>query len=522
MPTLRGLQTGTAQSDVIEGVVQTSDIEISTAIAGISNATVDGLGGSDTVRGSVSLRPGTANFLVARGIDGSTIVDAGSEGDTFVGTGLVEGFATPFDTDFERAIAYGLDDSDVFSGAGNDTMTFVGTGKAAGETEGYGVDNSDVIGGGGRDTISFSGVAESSPFSTVSALAYGVKESDVSGQGNNDTIEITSSASALSESGSGAIATSIGVRSGNIFGEKGSDVLIVEAEGSGDRAVVTGTDQSLLYSGQWDDRISVAATSKGGDDGGVAVGADNRSVIFGDTGTDTIDISSAASAGARGEAVAEAFGLRSSSVFGGADSDALSVSATASGSDGASAVGGLLARFDGGAGSDTINISASATAIGNVSVVGVLNSDVLGRGGNDRIVITATAQTPEEDASIGAQNSRIRGGGGNDFIKVVAEGSAEFDIQDVVLAGGGGNDTIDAGIGSGRVRGGAGNDVAVLSYFDASTMTITEIAGGIRVSGTVSKSGTSNAWSQDILEIESFRIDDIAYTASDLIATFAG
>ncbi|MEL6554026.1 MAG: hypothetical protein AAFQ63_11270 [Cyanobacteria bacterium J06621_11] len=523
MPTLRGSQIGTAQSDSIEGIVQTSDIEISTAIAGISNATVNGLGGSDTIKGEVLLSPSTADFLVARGIDDSTIVDSGAEGDTFIGIGQVEGIAAPFNTSFSRAIGYGFDDGSLNGGAGNDVITFSGIGKAAKETEGYGIDNSTIVGGGGRDTISFSGLAESTPFSTISALAYGVKESEVSGQGNNDTIEIESTARAGSFRGSAqAVATAIGVRSGRIFGEKGEDVLRVTADGSGDRSVVTGADQSLLYSGAWDDQISVAAKSNGGDSGGVAVGIDNRTVVFGDVGADTIEISSDAFGGARGAAEGDSIGARSSSVFGGSGNDVISLAATASGSGGASAVGGFFARVDGDAGDDVINIDAIATAIGNVSVIGVSESDVIGGGGNDRIVITSTAQTPDDDASVGAQNSRIRGGSGDDYMKVVAEGSAAFDIQDVLLAGGNGNDTIDVGIGDGKIRGGPGEDVVVMNYFDASTMTITEINGGIRVSGTQSKSGSSSSWSQTILAVESFQIDDVAYTASDLIATLAG
>lgn len=524
MPPIFTSQTGTPNADLIEGSIRRSDIgSLGLSASGIAgNITINPLGGSDTVKGESILQGIAAtNLLVAQGIDGITLVDAGAEGDTFIALGRASGVFTPSGSS-NRTIGRGFSDGEANSGPGNDTIRFSGIGENARETEGVGFNLSSLTSAGGRDKIFISGSAISSPFSPISATAYGIQSGDIFAQGNNDTIEITSTARASSDRGTGqGVAISTASRFGEVFGDKGKDALTVTAEGTGDRSVVTGAFSSLLYGGQGNDSIAVSANSISGNNDAIAIGVDNQTVVFGDSGADIIDLNVSASGSGRTTGEGEAYGLRSSSVFGGADNDVISISSTASGTDGASAFGGFFARVDGGDGDDLIDISATATARGNVTAKGVLKSTVLGGAGNDRIVITSMAQTPNSVGGIGAQKSRVRGNSGNDYIQIVGQGSALFDVQDAVLGGGSGSDTIDAGIGSARIVGGGGNDTVILDYFDAGTMTITETTRGIRVSGTQSKSGSSVAWQQDIFTVENFCVGNITYTASDLIDTFA-
>ena len=72
-------------------------------------------------------------------------------------------------------------------------------------------------------------------------------------------------------------------------------------------------------------------------------------------------------------------------------------------------------------------------------------------------------------------------------------------------------------MGSGTIRGGAGIDVAVLDYFNADTMKITAIDGGIQVSGSQAKTSIDGS-TTPILAIWSQRS---AYTAQTLVSTFS-
>jgi Ca2+-binding RTX toxin-like protein len=208
-------------------------------------------------------------------------------------------------------------------------------------------------------------------------------------------------------------------------------------------------------------------------------------------------------------------------VVAGNDRDALFVSATSSASSNANSYGMYGSKnTNTGQGDDRLIISATASSQGTATAYGLYESDLFSGEGNDQIVITSTSTSASGSGGVGAFKSRIVAGAGNDSIQVAAKERAEFDIKDSIIFGEDGDDTIDVGIGSGKLIGGAGNDLAILNYFSADTMDIALINGLIRVSGTQTKSGTQQAWTQDIFQVERFQVGDTVYSADTLAATF--
>ena len=57
------------------------------------------------------------------------------------------------------------------------------------------------------------------------------------------------------------------------------------------------------------------------------------------------------------------------------------------------------------------------------------------------------------------------------------------------------------GLGSGTILGGEGFDTAILDFFSFDTMTLETIEGGLRVSGSLDKSGQTRNWTQEIFDV---------------------
>lgn len=184
--------------------------------------------------------------------------------------------------------------------------------------------------------------------------------------------------------------------------------------------------------------------------------------------------------------------------------------------------------MSGGIGNDEITISAR----GEESVVfrsspgqtayGVVDSSILGGRGDDSITIRSTYQNyPSNSASvknsnsIGLVNSTLAGGAGNDILTV---SGLNLDLQDVIVSGGNGEDIFDIGIGSAKIAGGQGYDILKLDFFDAATMSITQLGtNSIQIVGTQDKQGNGNDWTQTISGVESYDVAGTLYSATDVV-----
>ncbi len=516
MSQLTGSQTGTAQADFFTGEVQAVDLTANPVNTGIFGATIDGLGGDDTIKGTATLKPSSLASPTSYGIANSTITDSGIDDDVFLGTGTSEGFDNQ-----GTATGYGLYSGSVNGGAGDDLFRFSGTGQSALTTKGVGAAFTTVDGGTFNDRMFFSGLAIGRARDTkpVSATAYGVQGSTVKAGSEKDSVEVSAIARSVNSGNGSANSVAIGVKGSWVLGEGGDDGIAVTATSEGLESFAKGASAGLIDGGADADLITLSAISQGVGIGSIAlaVGIELGSVVKGGDSADVINIRGEASSDVRGVA----YGVQDSSVIAGNDNDAVFISATSSGVDNAFAYGISGSKnTNTGQGDDRLIVSATATSQGRAAAYGLYESDVFTGDGNDQIVITSTSQVTSGSGGVGAFKSRIVAGAGNDSIKVVAEDRAEFDISDSIIFGEGGDDTINVGIGSGQTAGGGGNDLVILDYFKADTMKIAAIDGVIRISGTQTKSGVDQAWSQDIFGVERFQIGDTIYSAQSLVSEF--
>ncbi len=522
MPQLTGLQTGTAQSDLFTGELQLVDLAVDTANAGILGATINGLEGVDTIKGTATLKANAITSLTSYGIANSTITDSGIDDDVFLGTGSSEGFNNQ-----GSATGYGLYTGSVNGGAGDDVFRFSGISKSAQTMTGVGAGFTTVDGGASNDQLFFSGLATGGGESgNFVATAYGVRGSNIKSGSEKDLIDVSAIATAATSGNGSAAAVAVGTKSSWIFGNEDNDSITVTANSQGTEASAKGAAGALVDGGTGADVITLTATSNGNRSlGGIAIaaGIDEGSVVNGGDSEDVINLRAEANFGGTSGGRGVAYGIKESAVVAGTGNDALFVSATSSGSSNANAYGVYLSKnTNTGQGNDRLIVTATATSQGSAVAYGLYESDVFTGEGNDQIVITSLTQTTSGSGGVGAFKSRVVAGAGNDSIKVVAEERAEFDIKDSIIFGEDGDDRLDVGIGSGQVVGGAGNDLAILDYFNADTMKITAFDGGvIRISGTQTKSGAAQAWNQDIFKVESFQVDGTVYSAESLASTFA-
>lgn len=517
MAQLTGLQTGTPQNDNFIGDIDLDLVTESRTEAGISNAIINSLKGDDFVTGTATISPASDDLtLLAAGISQS-VIDTGIGDDTVLGSGTGLGFfigASRGPGFIGAATGTGLLRSSVYAGNGNDSLTFEGAGQGVPQT-GIAVSGSVVDGGKGADVITATAslidkgnsgsatgllnsvVAGGGQQDTIdikadstlnSGLAKGVDQSIVSGDGGDDTITIEAT---------GEVA--VAVSNADIYGRGDSDTIVLtstaDAVATGPRDVFTfakstGAEAGSLISGNGgDDLISVNATVEGGDS--IVYGVDS-SRVEGGNGRDKISLNAKNASFSFAD---EAFAALNASIKGGNDNDVIELITT-------------LDTFDV-IGRDGVNVAAASQSI------------IKGGAGDDDILLSVGGSVKGAKRGItGANESEIYGNSGDDRLTVVAD-FADYDIIDTLIFGGAGDDTFDVGIGDGMLRGGVGVDVAVLDYLNAETMAVTSIPNGIRVIGTQTKSGEEGAWTQDLLGIESYLVNDLTYTNDTLVQTFS-
>lgn len=521
MVQLTGLQTGTPQDDAFIGDINLSALEEDKTEAGILSATINGLKGDDRIEGTATLAPADSEnlSLTAIGISQS-IIDTGIGDDVVVGRGTALGF------EFElggkgldvlgSGAGIGLLRSSINVGEGDDSLSFEGTGQGA-DQEGIGVSSSSVDGGGGDDRIVVTGSRTADDIEG----ATGILNSSIAGGGQQDVIEIKAGSFDVRN----IIAT--GAEQSLVSGDGGEDKISIEATGA-DAAAVSG---SQIHGRADNDTIVIRSSADGGSATGpgeltsaISEGAKTGSLIAGDGGNDSISINATAESSFE----ATVYGVRNSTVDGGNGLDTITLEATSNSVFTEAAFAALETKVSGGNNSDTIELIATietSDVIGfdEVSIAAASQSVVEGGAGDDTILLAVRGNLEDGNSTAGitgVDRSEIYGNSGDDTITVEATDFADYDITDSLLFGGGGDDTFDVGIGNGTLSGGAGEDVAVLDYLNSDAITVTAIANGIRVNGTQTKSGLEGAWTQDILGIENYLVDGVAYSNDALLQTF--
>ena len=505
MVQLTGQLTGTQASDVFSGNLDRLNLEASTVGAGASNAIIEARGGDDRIRGQSiqQIAPeATADIdITSYGIELSNI-DAGGGNDTITGIG-----STLSNSNLRgSATGYGFLRGAVNGKSGNDAFIFSGNGRDAQENEGFGVSSAILDGGGGDDRFEIKASA-SEPGSAFTfegtvdptSNAVGIERSTISGGRGQENILIEANASGL---GNGS---AIGATGSKIDGDSDNDRIKITAKTRFFGNEAFGTVNTSVFGGNGNDIIEILGESNAGQPNAtrtISSGVDNNSQIDGGNGNDTITISSNAiffvkSGG--GDSVA--YGARGSTVRGGSGDDAIALNATSKQTiSNATAYAAFDSEIVGGAGSDTITLKATEGAATGNRVDGAFRSKIRGGSGDDIIQIMTEIDSP--GISYGAFESEIRGGVGDDRIEISIGDFGTLNIKDSLINGGAGNDVFDVGIGSGTIRGGAGDDLAIVDFFDEQTMDFAIINGGVRISGMIDEFGQKIAWSQDILGVE--------------------
>lgn len=360
----------------------------------------------------------------------------------------------------------GFENTRIFGGQGNDSITGVGAGSV-------------VYGGLGEDYVSALLSTEGD-----SVTIYG-------GNGQADSEDLDDHIDVTLSTGTSA----------SLFGNAGNDQLHVFAAGVDDAG------SASVYGGQGDDQI-LASINGGTLVGGLgtdtiiveAVGADASFTVYGGNGTadptdgaDVIDVTLLA------DSTAEVYGNGGNdeinllgtaggtySVFGGAGNDNIGGAGAGAGTvgDGSVVYGGL--------GNDIINLTI-AQADGAISVYGG-NGQADAADGADTITVALTAD----------QTAEIFGNGGNDTINVSGAGTA-------TVFGGAGNDIVNVGSGFGAhvITGGIGNDT-----FDFT-------AAGNTASADQIVAITDVAFGQDVILFSGAAVTTVATVNQASVANFA-
>ena len=510
MPTLTGRQNGTVRSDLFLGDFEDLSAVTGANKTGILDAVVYAFGGDDTVEGMATLAPSKPNLLLeATGIFGTEIY-TGDGDDTVLARGATAKFASLFtdprnDSASGEVAGNGLVDSTVYTGAGNDSLTFIGITNArrrrGSEPVSFGAKNAIVNSGSGADKITIEGET-------------GILNTQLYGGSQPDAISIVGEGN-----GRGAIAAEQSV----VAGGSEDDTITISASGSGSAVALRSTQ---VFGGDGNDTIDITSVSEAVSarnlPGSQGSAAEEASVINGGLGDDLITIHSSirASGGAIG------FGLKNAIAVGGEGNDTIKISVSAGGFGVPKASAVHNATVHGGSGDDLIELSGFGLG-SSVSISAAENATIAGGAGNDTLIFRIGGSTRSAQSSVGLVDTQVFGGAGDDLFTVEvaqfenADRQPSYDIRDVLIAGGEGNDIFDVGIGSGRLFGGLGLDLAVIDYFDAETMKVRSIANGISITGTQTKSGLVDEWSQALVGIESFQIGANRYTAEGLVAEFA-
>ncbi|GAB4147274.1 MAG: hypothetical protein Fur0046_25490 [Cyanobacteria bacterium J069] len=433
------------------------------------------------------------------------------------GNDLVNITATAEGAGFARTRAYGIRESSVHTGDGDDTLSAIARGYStdyyAGTSASYGIYQSVVDSSKGDDTIRASVFASGHPFSTSSGpTGYALSDSTVLGGDGNDEIILTVETIAGSQRFGATIGAGYGVWRAGVQGGQGNDtirvnVLTTASAYAGGNSLAYGVDQSSITGGDGDDLVTILS------------GAQGFSYV-----------ASGAPEGTR----ATSYGLSDSTLGGGDGDDTLQIEVWAqaqadisSFSYEATAYGVYKAEVLGDRGNDTIDISATTTGFyefgGKGYAYGVLQGRVEGGDGQDDITISGSASTKGTEygygivEGYGVVNSSVNGGSGDDRITL---SGTTFAIQDALISGGSGDDTFQVGIGQGTLDGGAGHDLAILDFLDLQTMTVTTLGNNsLRIVGTQDGAGTAASWTQTLWNIERFQVgSSVFYTAADLVS----
>lgn len=125
---------------------------------------------------------------------------------------------------------------------------------------------------------------------------------------------------------------------------------------------------------------------------------------------------------------------------------------------------------------------------------------------------------PEPNASYGIYQSSVDSGSGEDCITI---SGTSFAIKDALISGGEGNDTFNTGTGQGTIDGGSGYDLILLDFFNAATMTITELGhNGLQVVGSQDNLGNAEVWTQTILNMEQFQVGSNIFSTAENVVNF--
>jgi hypothetical protein len=492
-----------------------------------------GTAAADTFSGSIARGEQTVENGVATGIAVKQVII-----DTFGGNDIITA-----STDFAAipvlpTNAIGMTNADISTGVGVDTVNIVSTGRSLVQATSTGLQNALIETNEDNDAItvrasSFGGTLRGN---TPYAITTGVRLATLSAGSGNDSIVIDTTAAGDTPEGR-SLSANTGIDQSTLLGGDGSDSITITSknEGFGEQGATvssTGANGSSRIQGDaGNDNISISAITTGGRGIGqasqaTATGSSSGTFVEGGDGSDTITLLGSATAGGAAATpsgneggIAQAYGAVDSFVFGGAGRDTISITGTSkSGINSSSAFsyGVSNTTVDGGNGDDSITIKAlGSTTESGATHHGAVNSNIYGGIGSDTIDISAS-EANNVKASVGVLGSTLNAGEGADSIKVRG---LKFDIQDSLIQGGNGNDTFDTGIGTSNVLGGSGTDLFKLDFFNADTMTIEQQgADGIKITGTLDKTGSAASWTQNVFEVESYEVAGTVYDAAGVVS----
>lgn len=540
MATLSGNQTGTNGNDAFIGNISLVENEPKGEVvrpsafpegAGLDSAVVQAQGGNDRIEGTadIAVGPDVLGTATASGFKDTEVL-AGSGSDEIVATGTARDLFGGGITN-----AFGFQDSKAFGAEGDDTFTISALSESN-LSDGSAFLRSFIDAGDGNDVISLDYEAinaEDTPGrpTVPSVSGTGASSSGIRAGDGADTISISaknettffSSATSLFADLKGAVNTL------EINGGKGNDVMTTSVDTIAEIATGTGLDNARMLGGEGSDVLEVNVKATGLDRAEV-IALTNRSRVSGNEGDDTLTIVSEATAnGSSVEGIA--IGLTGASLDSGVGSDVVNITVTSQGSAGDSTgIGVENSGIDLDDGNDQLTIDVFSAGVSSGTGVGIVGTTITAGGGNDTISITSDALGEDGvlgDAT-GAKSSRIFAGNGDDTIKIRASvGFGNVDIDDMLLAGGAGDDTFDAGVGSGQFKGDSGVDTAILDYLGAPLLSgielsVTESRGRVEIKSNLDtlEFGDALPWTQTFRDVEVFKVSGVDYTASELAATF--
>ena len=434
-------------TDTVSNVerLQFADGLFDAAGAPLSGGPINGTAGADTLNGTSG--SDTINGLggndVINGLAGDDVLDGGDGDDAIAaGTGndTVRGGAG-------NDVISGDGGSDVLHGDDGDDAFLFAVGEPGGSTQ--------VFGGAGTDTIILRGGGASIDLTINGGSAGGVAISTNS----IENIQFDGSV----ESGGGS-RLAIGSAANNAIVALGIAAAVRFEGRGGDDLLIGGSGADTLLGGEGNDTISGAAgndTIEGGDGADSLAGGLGDDWIYGGAGNDVIsgDGGSDILFGEDGDdaflfAVGEPGG--STQVYGGAGTDT------------------IILRGGGASIDLTINGgSAGGVAISTNSIENIQFDGSVDSGGGARLGIGSAGNNVIAAVGILAPVT-FEGRGGDDLL--IGGGGAD------TLLGGDGNDTLNGGAGDDSLNGGDGTDTAVFSG-NRSAYTVTLSAGVTTVTG---------------------------------------